>query len=264
MKADDGECFVIATVRDATPRREAELAFDHERALLDSMNHISTALLEGEYDETLRAVARHARSLVGADFAVLTVPATDSESLVMRVVEGPNVEGLEGSVVPRTASMAGAVLRDREPQLLSDASSDPRMFRPPNWPADTGAALFMPMFAGEETLGSLTVVRRRDRPMFTVQEIGRVRALAAHASIAVEASRRQDTIHRLEALDEDRQRLAEAVQDTVIARVSSVSLRLHGLMRDDLAEAAATTLWRAIDELDDAVRAIRDAVFPRD
>ena len=99
--------------------------------------------------------------------------------------------------------------------------------------------------------------------MFTVQEIGRVRALAAHASVAVEHARRQDRIHRLEALDEDRQRLAGAVQNTVIGRVSSVSLRLHGLLREDLPEPTATTLWQAIDELDDAVKAIRDAVFPR-
>lgn len=261
--ADDDQRFVIATVRDATPRRQAELAFDHERALLDSMNHVSTALLEGEYDDALRGVVGHARAIVGADFAVLTVPEVDGESLVMRVVDGAGVDGLEGSIVPLTTSMAGAVIRDREPQLLSDASSDPRMFRPKRWPVDTGPALFMPMFAGEDTLGSLIVVRRRERPIFSVPEIGRLRALAAHASVAVEQARRQDTIHRLEALEEDRQRLATAVQETVIGRVSSVSLRLHGLLRDDLAPATTTTLWEAIEELDDALKAIRDAVFPR-
>lgn len=263
LKIED-EPFVIATVRDATSRRRAELAFAEERALLDAMNHISTAMLEGEVDETLRAVARHARSLVTADFVVLTVPDAEGTELVMRVVEGTGAEGLEGSVVPLTSSMAGAVIRDREPQLLSDSSSDPRMFRPPRWPGDTGPALFVPMFAGSETLGSLTVVRRQDRAMFTVYEIGRVRALAAHASVAVEQARHQDRIHRLEALDEDRQRLAAAVQDTVIGRVSSVSLRLHSMLRDDLAAGVAEVVWQAIDELDDAVKAIRDAVFPRE
>jgi GAF domain-containing protein len=264
LKLDD-EPFVIATVRDATPRRDAERAFAAERALLDAMNQISTSLLEGDdVDETFRAIARHTRALVAADFVVLTVPDADNNGFVMRVVEGSNVAGLEGSLVPLTSSMAGAVIRDREPQLLSDASSDPRMFRPSSWPSDAGPALFVPMFAGADALGSLIVVRRRDRAMFTVNEIGRVRALAERASVAVENARRQDTIHRLEALDEDRQRLAAAVQDTVIGRVSSVSLRLHGLLREDLPEPGATTLWQAIDELDDAVKAIRDAVFPRE
>jgi PAS domain S-box-containing protein len=265
MKLDD-EGFVIATVRDASARREAELRSSQERALLDAANQIAESLLEDDdRDTTLRSIARHARTLVGADFVAVTTPddGADEANLVMRIVEGLDVDHLEGSAIPLSSSMAGTVIRGREPQLLSDASSDPRMYRPPGWPSDSGPALFVPMFAGSATLGSLIVVRRHHRPMFTVEEIGRIRVLASRASIAIEHARRQDAIHRLEALDEDRQRLATAVQETVIARVSSVSLRLHGLLREDLPEATADTMWKAIDELDDAVKAIRDAVFPR-
>ena len=180
----DGEPLVIATVRDASLRRRAEVAVEHEQALLSAMNHISIALLEGHaLDETFRAIAHHARRLVKADYAVLTVPNDDGSALVMRAVDGDGLAGLEGSIVPSDASMAATVIRDREPQLLMDASTDPRMFRPSNWPQDAGPALFVPMYAGNEILGSLTVADRRDREVFTVGDIARVKAFAAHASV---------------------------------------------------------------------------------
>jgi signal transduction histidine kinase len=64
-------------------------------------------------------------------------------------------------------------------------------------------------------------------------------------------------------LDEDRERVAAQLHDTVIGRVSSVSLHLHATLRDDLPAAALERIWHAIDDLDAAVKAIRDAVFPR-
>jgi PAS domain S-box-containing protein len=262
MKLEE-EKFVIATVRDASVRREAEIAIDHERTLLTAMNHISTALLEGhDLDETFRGIARHARNLVKSDYAMLTTPNEDGSALVMRVAEGDGVAALEGSAVPIEASMAGEVIRDREPQLLVDSSSDPRMYRPPGWPADAGPALFVPLYAGSEIVGSLTVVNRRGRGLFTVADIARARAFAAHAAVALQNARNQEALNRMNALDEDRERVATAVHDTVIGRVSCVSLRLHGLLRDDVSPETSQRLWESIDELDAAIKAIRDAVFP--
>ena len=255
--------FVIATVRDATVRGQAEVAIKHEQALLSAMNHISAALLEGhDLHDTFRAITHHARQLVHADYAMLTVPNDDGSALVMRAVDGDGLADLEGAAVPYESSMAGTVIRDREPQLLADAATDPRMYRPAHWPHDAGPALFVPLHAGDEILGSLTVARRRDRDLFTVADIARVKTFAAHAAVALEDTRRQAAIHRLRALDEDRQRVAAALHDTVIGRVSSASLRLHGLLRDNLTDDATNRIWQIIDELDTAIKAIRDAVFP--
>jgi PAS domain S-box-containing protein len=257
------EPMVIATVRDATVRRQAEIAVEHEQALLAAMNHISIALLEGHaLDNTYRVITHHARRLVTADYAVLTVPSDDGSALVMRAADGEGITALEGSVVPLDASMAGAVIRDREPQLLMDASTDSRMFRPPGWPADAGPALFVPMHAGSEILGSLTVAYRRNRAVFSVADIARVKAFAAHATVALDDSRRQAAIQRRDTLDEDRERVASLMLDTVIQRVSSAALRLHGLLRDDLPAETTERLWETIDELDATIKAIRDAVFP--
>jgi len=262
IKLED-ERFVIATVRDASVRRQAEIAVEHERALLEAMNNISIALLEGhDLDETFRAITRHARHLVQADYAILTVPTTDRSALVMRIVEG--VDGLEGSIVPREASMAGAAIRDHEPHLIADAATDDRMFRPPGWPQDAGPTLFVPMYAGVEILGSLTVANRQHRAMFTVADIARVKTFAAHAAVALEDTRRREALNRLNVLDEDRQRVAAALHDAVIGRMSRVSLGLHTMLRDDLQPEVSARIWEAIDDLDAAIKAIRDALFPRE
>ena len=263
IKVDDTK-LVIATMRDASVRRQAEIAVEHEQALLGAMNHISTAVLEGHaLDDTFRAITHHARRLVDADYSMLTVPDDDDTALVMRAVDGDGIAELEGSAVPLDSSMAGTVIREREPQLLVDAATDPRMYRPRHWPADAGPALFVPMHAGNEILGSLTVARRHDRDMFTVVDIARVKAFAAHAAVALEDNRRQAAIHRLNVLDEDRQRLASVMHDTVIGRVARASLRLHGLLRDGLPPDVSQGLWETIDEIDAATKAIRDAVFPK-
>ena len=227
-----------STLRDATVRGQAEVAIKHEQALLSAMNHISAALLEGhELDDTFRAITHHARRLVNADYAMLTVPNDDDSALVMRAVDGDGLADLEGATVPYETSMAGTVIRDREPQLLADAATDARMYRPDHWPRDAGPALFVPLHAGNQILGSLTVAHRHDRDLFTVADIARVKTFAAHAAVALEDTRRQAAIHRLRALDEDRERVAAALHDTVIGRVSSASLRLQ----DSYATTSPTT-----------------------
>ena len=161
----EGEKFVIATVRDAVGsprsrnrhRARARAAHGYEPHL-----HRAPRRPRPRRDAPWNR-SRHARNLVKSDYAMLTTPNADGSALVMRVAEGDGLAGLEGSAVPIDASMAGEVIRDREPQLLVDSSSDPRMFRPPGWPADAGPALFVPMYAGNEILGSLTIVNRRGR-----------------------------------------------------------------------------------------------------
>ena len=98
--------------------------------------------------------------------------------------------------------------------------------------------------------------------MFGIADIARIKTFAAHAAVALEDSRRQEALNRLNVLDEDRQRVAAALHDTVIGRMSRVSLGLHTMLRDDLAPEATARIWESIDDIDAAIKAIRDALFP--
>jgi signal transduction histidine kinase len=84
---------------------------------------------------------------------------------------------------------------------------------------------------------------------------------AAQAALAVADARSQDELRALRVFQE-RDRVATAMSDTVISKVSSASLMLHTLLQGDLPESMRERVWEAIDELDATIAAIRDAVFP--
>ena len=130
--------LVVATVRDATTRRRAELSVERERSFLGAMNEVSSVLLEGgNVDDTLRLVTQRARTLLDADLAMLVLPSLeDGQELVVRVADGLAANELLGSTLPFEDSMSGMAIRDREPALIADGSKDPRFYRPPAWPVD--------------------------------------------------------------------------------------------------------------------------------
>ena len=258
------EQFVVAAVRDASVRRRAELEVEQERAFSRAMQTVSAALLGGgTIDDTLRTISSHARSLLDADLAALVVPTDDVTVLVFRVCSGHGAESLEGATVPDDASLSGAVMRERESALLTDAATDPRLHRPDEWPADIGPALFVPLHAREDTLGSLIVARRQGRPMFRVNDVLLMKTFAAQAALALADARSQDALRALQVL-EDRDRVAAAMRDTVVSRVSGTSLTLHTLLQGGLAGVApGSACGRRSKKLDSAVSAIRSAVFPR-
>jgi signal transduction histidine kinase len=98
--------------------------------------------------------------------------------------------------------------------------------------------------------------------MFRVNDVLLMNTFAAQAALALADSRRQDALRALRVL-EDRDRVAAAMRDTVVSRVSGVSLTLHALLQSEMPEALQDRVWQAIEELDGAVAAIRSAVFPR-
>ncbi len=258
-----GEQRVVAAVRDASARRHAELEVEQERAFTSAMHTISDAVRRGgTIDETLRTISAHARTLLDADLAALALPTDDVETLMFRVCDGDGGDALEGSIVRADASLSGAVMREHERVLLSDASTDARFHRPAAWPQEMGPALFVPLHTHANTLGSLIVAKRRGRPMFRVDDVRLMNTFAAQAALALADARSQDALRALRVL-EDRDRVAAAMRDTVVSRVSGASLTLHTVLQAEMPEELQERVWQAIDELDGAVAAIRSAVFPR-
>ena len=92
--------------------------------------------------------------------------------------------------------------------------------------------------------------------------VGLMTTFAAQATLALSDSRSQDALRALRVLD-DLERVAAAMRDTVVNRVSSASLMLHSVLQAELPESLHDRLWKVIEELDEAVAAVRSALFPR-
>jgi PAS domain S-box-containing protein len=256
---------IVAAIRDASTRRAAELSMERDRAFLTAMNDVSRSLLDnGNVDETLQLVTRRARLLLDADLALLVLPDPEVEGeLVVQVADGLAARALVGSMLPAEHSMAGAAMREQEPTLIADGTKDPRLFRPPAWPHDIGATLVVPLHARGKSVGSMTIARLRGRPMFVASDVTFMKTFAAHATIAIADVREQEHLRLLRALDE-RDRMADTIKDTVVNRLYSVGLTLHVLLQHDLPDAVDARIWNAIEELDETIAGMRDAIFPAD
>jgi PAS domain S-box-containing protein len=256
--------LVVATVRDASVRRRAEMSVERERAFLGAMNEVSNALLEaGDIEVTLDLVTRRARALLDADLAMLVLPDRDETSLlVVHVADGLAARELRGSTLPVDHSMSGLAMREREPALIDDGGKDPRLFRPPGWPEDIGPTLIVPLHSRGETLGSITIAKRRGRPMFLASDVIFITTFATHATLAISEARHQEERRFLRTLAE-RDQLAGSMSDTVIHRLHSVGLTLHVMLQHEIPADLVDRVWNAIEEIDDTVVAVRNAIYPR-
>ena len=107
------------TVKSHVARVYAKLGVNGRRGAIERARQLG--LLDDERRQSppreyaYRTIVQQARQLVGADYAVLTVPNDSGSALTIRAVVGDELAGLEGSLVPLDDSMAGTVIRKPRP-----------------------------------------------------------------------------------------------------------------------------------------------------
>jgi PAS domain S-box-containing protein len=252
LRSGDGALRGFAQViRDDTEARAAR-----ERAT--AFQHITGALLGGAAaDEVLSLIAHHARELAGAARTWITVPGPHEGTLLAAAAEGLDLGPRRGELFQAAGTVAESVIRSRAPQLVSDfpaASSAGTAL------TGLGAALAVPMLAGEQILGVLTAAAPAAGPGFRPIDLEVLRVFAAQAAVVLEYERAQQAL-RTQLVAEDRERIARGLQHNVIQRLFAAGLTIESVAQrvgDDQIRAA---LLRTIDQFDDSIRQLRSAVF---
>lgn len=226
-------------------RREA-----WQRALTD----IATAVLDGsDPDEALVMLACKARELMGADIAAIALP-TD-ERLSLEVVDG--AEGLVGAPVPEDSITFQAFVTGQAQSARECTLGEPET---------TGSAIAVPLLTGDRILGVLTAIRLLGSPVDVhaanpreLQELAEpFAAQAAVTLVLAEAQRGQQSL----AVYQDRDRIARDLHDLVIQRLFATGMSLQGTVRiPGVPEQAVERIGRAVDELDETIKEIRQTIF---
>lgn len=240
---------------------------------------VANAVLGGSgADEVLSLIANRSRALTKAD--VVLVALQEPEGLAVEIVDARGVPE-EGSAdvspaVHRTTQQvlealaqwpdqrvpADSVIHDileAGDRCVIDHAEDALGMTIPG--AHLGPALVIPLSTADRSLGVLVLICVDDHvyiPDDLVDLAGSFGSQAAVTLVLAEARREHERL----AVYEDRDRIARDLHDLVIQRLFATGMMLQGTTRiDDVPDAAAERVSRAVDELDETIKEIRQTIF---
>lgn len=219
-------------------------------ALADVMG----ALLDVDSDDALDVIVERVAPLVQADVALVSVPAVDDELKII-AAWGPDALRLRGRTLPRAGTPAARALETGRAVSTPEQAAGRFFDDQPAW----GPAVAVPLLAGPEPLGVLSIARQPGARPFTDAELEMAFVFAGQAGVAIEVLRGREDRRRIERA-QDRARIARDLHDHVIQRLFGAGLSLQAIASTSAPEAASA-LGQQIDTLDDAIKEIRTVIY---
>jgi signal transduction histidine kinase len=173
-----------------TRRRAEELGLLHEvgRSLVETL----------DIEQVLGGGVRNLARIVDAPEAYLALATLDGAHLEVRAVAGapPGLLGRILPLAPRAPALAAQVYQRREPVVVEDAATDPRV-RGEAGPGSTARAyLALPLVVRDHAIGAAVIVETRAARRFTPAEVERAAAIANQLAVAAENARLYEDLRR--------------------------------------------------------------------
>lgn len=246
----DGEKYVAAIVRDATPRVRTQRQ-------IESVNDITSRFLGGSpLSEVLPVVAAQARSLTVSEAAWIVMPVSDGGAVVA-AADGPLAQTLLGLELAPT-SRSAAVMQNLELDIVPDLSTASNV-PPPVAALGLGPAMYLPMTARDQAVGALIVARTVGAPPFAEFDALLARSFAGAAAMAIALGRARGDLER-SRVSAEYERIAMDLHDRVIQRAFAVGMSLEAV-RGLATGMVADRIDSAVEELDVVIRELRNSIF---
>jgi transcriptional regulator with GAF, ATPase, and Fis domain len=144
-----------------------------------------------DLDELIPFVVERLRETLeasGVSLLLLDEPRNELEFAYNSEGNAEAGQRLAGFRMPADVGVAGAVLRQRAPELIADAQDDRRHYSEVDRKlgVTTGSMVAVPLLASERRLGVIEAVRRSGEPSFTVVDMAMLEQLGRAAAIALE------------------------------------------------------------------------------
>lgn len=235
----------------------ARLLAESEQRLrwLGASSQLTNRLLATAKKERLACVTEATTTAADADFSTLTVPHIGGEVRVA-AVNGAAAQELIDQTAAMDNSPAGHTIRTGTPVMLAGRQAD----------ADgaddiaAGPTIIVPLSAGSDTRGALTISRTPGRDRFTSAELDMAVSFAVHAAVALALADARDTQIN-EAQVDDHDRIALDMHDHVIGELFAVGMGLQGLVAASRQPAHAARINTYVDTLDRVISEIRSTIF---
>lgn len=182
------------------------------------------------------------------------------ERMRVLVARGEGAEHLTGLTYPTHESIAREAIEAGQAMTIDPTGEGAHYFVHLRAAMEVGPVMACPL-VGEAGVRAAIVVGRRvgSRP-FAASDLDMAQSFATHAAIALELADRRADHERLMLL-EDRDRIARDLHDHVIQRVFAIGLTVQSGAQRVTDPLLRDTLLRTVDDLDDTIRQIRQAIF---
>ena len=236
----------------------------------EAVSDIANAVLaDVDPDEVLALVANRARRLTGADVSVVALPDVDGVLAVEiidsdRRVPGGRADGplsviaaWEGDRVPEN-SVVQAAFHDGVSRVEPTSAS---ALAVAEGERGFGPAAVIPLVTADHVLGVLMLMWGDETQRAPRDVLALAGSFASQAAVTLMLATARREHERL-AVYEDRDRIARDLHDLVIQRLFATGMMLEGTTRvGPLPDDAADRVSRAVDELDETIKEIRQTIF---
>jgi len=234
-----------------------DLTPERIRHLIDSA---ASVVGQVELEAMLQSIVDTAMELTGAPFGALGVLGDHGQ--VREFVYG-GIEKADGDAIghpPRGAGILGLLTRAGKTVRLDEIGAHPESSGfPPGHPR-MHSFLGVPVRLGDRVFGNLYLTDKEGG--FTDQDEILIELLAVTAGAAVSTLRLQDRLRRT-ALNEDRERIARDLHDSIIQDLFAVGLSLQGAATQIESDPSEVTdrIEDAVDQLDLSISSLRRYIF---
>jgi signal transduction histidine kinase len=242
---------VTASGAIANAQRLAES--EQRRRWLAAAAELTHRLLFGQTDAPLEVITNAAAAAADADVVTLTVP--DGAGMISsRAASGPLAAALKGTSWPAAGTLDDQVMRGGKPVLVDEYPTATALG------LDIGPTMVLPLVAGDQVRGAMSLSRAGNRPAFTPAELDMAATFANQATLAMELiDARADQV-RLAVL-ENKERIAEDLHDHVIQELFATGMSLQALFGRLERPEHQQRVSVAIVSLDNVISRIRTAIF---
>ena len=217
--------------------RQAEITTLLERyqRLIELSRDLASTL---DLKELLNRIVHAAADLSDSEAASILLYDEANQQLYFQATTNLDSPMMRGLVVPVESSIAGWIVQNRKPVIVSDAQKDPRHFSQVGKVTQvvTNSLLGVPLITKDKIIGVLEAINKY-QGNFTEKDQDLLMALGAQAAVAIENSR----------LFQQSDLISELVHE-IRTPLASLSAATHLLKRKNLDESLHDSILETIDQ----------------
>lgn len=261
---NDGEQMLLLSQAAAIAVENSRLyAESNVRAQwISTSRTITTSLLEdADEEEALELISREMRRVARADVALLVLPSV-GDTWLCEMADGEGAFDFIGLSFPPDSN-AQSVIRDGTGIIIDNLSAKRNLAVPEL--ARFGPALFAPMTARGNTLGTIILLRSPEQAAFDLSDLSMAENVAKQAALALELSEARQSEAKAEQI-EDRAQISRDLHDFAIQQLFATGMELSAakdklLLEDGVSPSIIEALDRGIASIDESVGQIRQIIY---